>query len=166
MERLQPVMENVRFNNKIMKFKKIYFRIASLVIITIILLSNTSIGSWLMDSYFGMDFYAYSNGDGTSTFWCGSFKDKPYPDISTLSTTKVDTRVNGATKPVGAELRETYPNADTIIYRLFSRNPILFWRWGQYLFGDPKYKFPYKSWEEIKAHRPKNFKRSNQWQQF
>ena len=145
--------------------KKIYRRV-SLFLISILILSNLSIVSWILDLNFGMEYYAYSNGDGTSTVWCGSFKDSPYPDVMTLSTTKVDTRVYGATKPVGAKLRETYPNADTIIYRLFWKNPLVFWHWWQYISGDHKYDFPYKSWEEIEARRPKGFKLNGEWQQF
>lgn len=41
---------------------------------------------------------------------------------------------------------------DKRIYRLFSKNPLAFWRWGLYFF-DGRYQFPYKSWEEIKKTR-------------
>jgi hypothetical protein len=55
--------------------------------------------------------------------------------------------------PVGLELRHEYPNADTIVYRIFWKNPFTFWRWGYYLIGDEKYNFPYKNWDEIGKRR-------------
>ena len=147
-----------------MNLKKIYRR-TSLFLISIIIISNIPFVSWIIDSCFGMDYYAYSNGDGTWTGGGTSFKEKPYPNIMTLSTTEIDSRVYGA-KPVGVELRELYPNADTIIYRLFWKNPLVFWHWWQYIGMDHRYDFPYKSWEEIQARRPPNFRRSGKWQQF
>ncbi|WP_199140530.1 hypothetical protein [Pedobacter sp. ASV12] len=41
---------------------------------------------------------------------------------------------------------------DKNIYRLFSKNPLAFWRWRMYFF-DERYKLPYKNWEEIKKTR-------------
>lgn len=41
---------------------------------------------------------------------------------------------------------------DKNIYRLFTKNPLTFWRWGRYFF-DESYKLPYKNWEEIKKNR-------------
>lgn len=41
---------------------------------------------------------------------------------------------------------------DKRIYRLFTKNPLAFWRWGRYFF-DERYKLPYKSWNEIRKIR-------------
>ncbi len=41
---------------------------------------------------------------------------------------------------------------DTVLYRLFSKNPFAFWRIKSY-FIDPKYNLPYKNWEEIEKTR-------------
>lgn len=43
---------------------------------------------------------------------------------------------------------------DKQIYRLFTKNPLAFWRWGLYFF-DERFKLPYKSWEEIRIVRAK-----------
>lgn len=49
--------------------------------------------------------------------------------------------------------KSTSPAAhDTIVYRLFKKNPLSFWRWSGYMF-DSRYKLPYKSWDEIKKVR-------------
>ena len=148
-----------------MNFKKIYVRVFG-GFITIIILSNISLFSWILDSYFGIDYYSYSNGDGTWTGESTAFKQNPYPNIMYLSLTKRDSSHTGEIEPIGVTLRKSYTNADTIIYRLFWRNPLFFWHWWQYLSVDRRYDFPYKSWEEIRARRPKYFKLNSQWQQF
>jgi hypothetical protein len=43
-------------------------------------------------------------------------------------------------------------SADTVLFRLFNRSPLHFWRWGDYLI-DERYNLPYKSWEAIKKER-------------
>ena len=43
---------------------------------------------------------------------------------------------------------------DKNIYRLFTKNPLAFWRWRLY-FVDERYKLPYKNWEDIKKVREK-----------
>lgn len=141
------------------------------VLTIIIVMANTPPFPIFIDAVIKQDLYAYSNGDGTSTNWCGgSFKDKPYPNIRVLSTTIIDSTIDWDSTspriPIGAELRQTYPNADTIIYRLFSKNPLRFWHWRGYLFEDEKYSFPYKSWDEINKKRGDNFKLNGRWQVF
>ena len=54
---------------------------------------------------------------------------------------------------------------DTILYRLFRKNPLTFWRWSDYI-NDPKYNLPYKSWGEIRKVRGYDLKYSNNWQDF
>jgi hypothetical protein len=54
---------------------------------------------------------------------------------------------------------------DSVIYRLFSKNPLAFWRINKY-FTDPKYKLPYRSWAKIKIKRKYELKNSNNWQDF
>jgi hypothetical protein len=41
---------------------------------------------------------------------------------------------------------------DSILYRLFSKNPLKFWNWGEYFYRK-KYELPYKSWKEIRKRR-------------
>jgi hypothetical protein len=41
------------------------------------------------------------------------------------------------------EFKQKHPQTtDTTLYRTFTRNPIIFWRWHEYLFH-PRYKLPY-----------------------
>ncbi len=51
-------------------------------------------------------------------------------------------------------------NKNKILYRLFWRNPLCFWRWGEYIFGD-QYKLPYKNWYEIEKARVPYFPNSS-----
>lgn len=43
---------------------------------------------------------------------------------------------------------------DTILYRLFTKNPLAFWRIKSF-FTDSKYQLPYENWEEIERRRGK-----------
>lgn len=43
---------------------------------------------------------------------------------------------------------------DKKMYRLFSKNPLAFWRWRLYFF-DERYQLPYKDWAEIEKVRAK-----------
>ena len=53
---------------------------------------------------------------------------------------------------------------DTVLYRLFYKNPLAFWRYKSYL-TDLKYKLPYKSWSKINLVR-KDTKYLGKWQNF
>ncbi len=44
---------------------------------------------------------------------------------------------------------------DTVLYRTFKRNPLLIWRWHEYLFH-PRYKLPYIVPQEIKVRHTEN----------
>lgn len=54
---------------------------------------------------------------------------------------------------------------DSVLYRLFSKNPFAFWRYADYI-NDPKYNLPYKNWKSIKKIRSYELKNSNNWQDF
>ena len=146
-------------NKRIMKKRKII-----LIITVAILLANIPLISWILDANF-QNGYDYSNGDGTFTRnFCSDFTCKESPDFMNLSLYKKV--YENDTEPLGITLRKLYFKADTVIYRLFWKNPLCCWHWGQYISGDHKYDFPYKSWGEIKDRRPKDFKLNSQWQQF
>lgn len=146
--------------------KKMRIKKWLIIIIVIITFTNLPYVSPMIELFTGDECFRYSNGDATCTAVCCAFKDKPYPYFKILSLTKVDTTYQNETKPLGAELRNIYPNGDTVMYRLFKKNLLKFWEWRAFIVDDPKYKFPYKSWEEIKARRPKDFKLNSEWQQF
>jgi len=57
-------------------------------------------------------------------------------------------------------------NLDTIIFRIFKQNPLVFWHWRDYISNDHKYQFPYKDWNEIKKRRPSNYVLNKRWQMF
>jgi hypothetical protein len=79
--------------------------------------------------------YKYSNSDGTSTFV--EFKTHNF---------ELATR-----RHYSCNLRRS-KDADQTMYRLFTKNPFAFWRWGLYCY-DERYKIPYKDWDEIKKNR-------------
>jgi hypothetical protein len=135
-------------------------------ILFFIIIANTPLAFGLIEVFFFQDNpYNYSNADGTFTVEVVSgFKSNPECSYHYLSLYK--SYQDGA-EPIGKRLRKDYPNADTVVYRLFWKNPLCFWRWYWYLTDElEQYNFPYKSWNEIKKRRPKNFKRMEKWQDF
>lgn len=145
--------------------------ILSFFVLTIlIVITNIPIISGIIDINRN---YAYSNGDGTLTMLCDRLKENHYPNYQILKTTGVDSMQPSGTlqHPIyppnaGAVLRETYPNADTVMYRLFWKNPLCFWQWREYFNKDMKYQFPYKNWKEIETKRPKDFILNKNYQTF
>ena len=79
-------------------------------------------------------YYNYSNKNGSVTFT--EFKARDFEMMKR--------RFESYRKKTG--------NTDTIMYRLFKKDPITFWRWGKY-FISKRYQLPYKDWSEIKAIR-------------
>jgi hypothetical protein len=80
--------------------------------------------------------YRYSNADGTFTFQEIWLRD--YDNMM---------RVYEHERP-GFKLK------DKRVYRLFRKNPLVFWRWRAY-FIDKRYGLPFKDWDEIKRLRDK-----------
>ncbi|HWC54610.1 MAG TPA: hypothetical protein VG676_13570 [Chitinophagaceae bacterium] len=119
-------------------------------IILFMLISNILPLKGLFGFIFNENYYRYSNGDGSFTFTEIPFKQRLYnlnPHLIKI-------------------FSDTHPgNSDAIVYRLFSKNPLYFWRWGEY-FYDKRYKLPYKSWQEIRKKRGYDLKYSNNWQDF
>jgi hypothetical protein len=92
--------------------------------------------------------YRYSNENGSFTFV--EFKARD---------TKMMYRIMHGYKQLHPQSK------DTTAYRLFKKNILCFWRWGEY-FYDKRYKMPYKSWKEIKRRRGYNLEYSNNLQDF
>lgn len=164
--------------NLITKVKKVITRLKKklkpllIILLSIILISNIPpINKWI-DFVFDDNHYSFSNADGTSTFIYQSFMGGAFSVPKILSTTisdpAVDTLGMGGNSniPPGKALRDKYPGADTVVYRLFWKNPLTFWRWGNYIFGDIKYDYPYKNWNEIKKHRRINHVVNSSFQSF
>ena len=137
---------------------------ATYVFLIIVLISNIpQVTEWI-DFCVDKDF-AYSNADGTFTAIYNKRINGEFRLPKYLSTTEIDTMQSdhmGDLKierlPIGRKLRNEFPNADTVVYKIFKRNPFAFWRWINYVTGDEKYDFPYKSWTEIEKRRT-NYKK-------
>ena len=115
-----------------------------LIVISIILLAN------LLPLHIFLDegHYRYSNADGSFTG------------------IDIKSRKYNLSPVVPDSYRKEHPNStDTLVYRVFWKNPLAFWRWRTY-FTDKRYKLPYKSWEEIKKKRGYDIEYSNKWQDF
>ncbi len=109
------------------------------------LVSNISPVHEIFSLFGDSDHFKYSNANGEFTFV--EFKGR-----DTVMLKKVFNLYSEKTN-------------DTILYRLFSKNPLAFWRIKKY-FTDPKYNLPYKNWDEIKSKRTYELKNSNNWQDF
>lgn len=143
-------------------------------LIVIVLISNISkIPEWI-DLFVGVNYYAYSNADGTFTAFYNKRINGSFQIPKHLSTIEIDAMQDdhmGTLKikriPIGISLRNEFPNADTTVYRIFMKNPLTFWRWRYYIIGDEKYDFPYKNWREIKAIRNEHkLKENSSFQEF
>ena len=114
------------------------------------LLSNFPPIKSLFKLFIDENHYRYSNADGSFTAWDIPFKQRLYNLNPTVP--------NG--------FKEAHSNTkDTLVYRLFGKNSLCFWRWAEYYY-DRRYKLPYKSWKEIRKKRGYDLKYSNNWQDF
>ena len=128
-----------------MQLKKRKTIVWTTIALSIFIMSNISPVHEVFSLFGDNDHFRYSNHNGEFTFV--EFKGR-----DTIMLKKV---FNIFSEKSG----------DTVLYRLFSKNPLAFWRISKY-FTDPKYKLPYKSWAEIKAKRKYELKNSNNWQDF
>ena len=134
-------------------------KVVTYVFLIVVLISNVpQVTEWI--EFFVANNYAYSNADGTFTVIYNRSINGKFRLPKYLSTTEIDSMQTdhmGDLKiervPIGLELRKVFPNADTVVYRIFKKNPAAFWRWGSYLMGDEKYNFPYKDWNKIEKRR-------------
>ncbi|MGF1924837.1 MAG: hypothetical protein ACQUHE_11720 [Bacteroidia bacterium] len=114
-----------------MKHKRTIFIIAG----AIIFLTNVPPFTFLLRTFVDEGHYRYSNYNGSYTSY--EFMSRDFAMM------KRNHRMCLKYQP---ELK------DKKIYRLFSKNPFAFWRWGLYFF-DERYKLPYKNWEDVKKKR-------------
>ena len=105
-----------------------------LFILGFMLISNIPFIKGLYSITIDEKHYRYSTINGTFTF-------SEFMDINYANMTKLFDRY-----------KENNPNKDTVLYRLFSKNPLCYWRWAEY-FYDKRYELPYHNWEEIKKRR-------------
>lgn len=106
----------------------------------------------IMEVFIDEDHYRYTNYSGSFTV-----SEKPF---------KVDRRYPQVIKGFHAFKDDKKPNSkDTILYRLFWRNPLAFWRWRGY-FTEERYKLPYMDFDEVKKRRGKNWVGDNYYQRF
>jgi hypothetical protein len=118
---------------------------ASLTIIIFIILSNLSPVHTIISLFADNEHYRYSTKNGQFTFTEGS---KGW-DTAMLY------------RKFNAYQNET---KDSVLYRVFSKNPLAFWRLREYFF-DTKYKLPYRNWDIIKKERKDKIELTH-WQTF
>lgn len=114
-----------------MKLKSIFVIVA----VAIIILSNVPPFTQVLKIIFDEKHYRYSNYNGSYTFY--EFKSRDFEMMKTAHSGCLSSR---------PQLK------DKNVYRLFSKNPLAFWRWGLYLFSE-RYKLPYKNWADIEKIR-------------
>ncbi len=129
-----------------MQLRKKTFKISVIVIIAIIILSNIGPMHSFVSLFANANHHRYSSSTAGFTF----LEQYQGRDTAMLK------------KKFDLFKKET---SDTILYRLFSKNPLAFWRYIDY-YKDPRYDLPYKDWKEIeKEHRLKNTDLTH-WQDF
>jgi hypothetical protein len=126
------------------------YKTVIIIVLSVIVVSNIPPVNKFFGFFFDQHHYRYSNGDGTWTVIENQFKGEHLRFEKTIP------------KEI---LYEKYPGADTIIYRLFWRNPLAFWRLGEYIY-DKRYTIPYKSWKEIKKNRRIPGRENSSYQDF
>lgn len=114
------------------RYKKII-----LIIAGIIILFNFYPFTAILEIAFEVKHYRYSNYNGSLTF--SEFKGHRFDMLKHRHESCLLAR---------PDLK------DKNLYRLFTKNPLAFWRWRLYFF-DERYKLPYKNWDEIKKIREK-----------
>jgi hypothetical protein len=106
------------------------FRISLIIIGIIFFLNIVPLDKLFADG----SYYRYSNSNGSMTFV--EYKSRDFEMMNRRF----------------ESYRKEKSNHDTTLYRLFKKNPLAFWRWGQYFFSK-RYRLPYKAWAEIKSVR-------------
>lgn len=110
-------------------------RIIIIVIISVIVLSNITPFRQILKISIDERHYRYSNYNGSFTFY--EFMDRNFEMMKRMHNVCLSNHAN---------------QKDKNVYRLFSKNPLAFWRWWLY-FSDERYKLPYKDWTEIQKTR-------------
>lgn len=111
---------------KMKRIKKILIVIACIVI-----LANVPPFTTLFKVFVDEKHYRYSNSNGSFTFY--EFMDRNFEMMKRNHKSCLLRR---------PELE------DKQVYRLFTKNPLAFWRWRLYFF-DERYKLPYRDFGEI-----------------
>ncbi len=128
-----------------MKIKKIKNWI--FVLIIIMLISNFPPIKSVISFFTDENHYRYSNEEGLFTFVEFKSRDQAMM-LRKFESFKIE-----------------HPEKSTMVYRLFWKNPVAFWRWGEYYY-DKRYNLPYLSWKEIRKKRGYDLKYSTNWQDF
>lgn len=121
-----------------MRVKRRYKIIGAIVIIMIIVANINPVNALLKMSV-DAEHYSYSNASGTATFMEDFYKGRK---IGKLEEFRV---INPICIVPGFE-------NDTLMYRLYAKNVLAFWRWKSY-FTDYRYELPYADWKEIATRR-------------
>jgi len=106
-----------------------------IVVVCVIAVANIQPFSAIFRLFLDERHYQYSNYNGSSTF--SEFMSRDF---------QMAKRRHYRCLLASPELK------DRQMYRIFSKNPLAFWRWRLY-FYDEKYKLPYRDFEQIKKER-------------
>lgn len=117
-------------------------------LIILITISNIPIITPIFTLFLDERHYRYSNFDGSCTHY--EFKSNDFEVMKRLNEIYF----------------KDFPNKkDQKLYRLFSKNPLAFWRWRLY-FVDERYKLPYRDFDEILKLRGPNWQKDELHQFF
>jgi hypothetical protein len=120
---------------KITMSLKTSLKIFGTIFIVLVLLSNYwAIGNWFFSALFNEKWNEY-------TTIHGKFTADEFPEKG---------RDFARVERMFADFKKSNPQtSDTILYRTFSKNPLKFWHWHEYIFNKG-YRLPYKPPSEIK----------------
>lgn len=128
-------------------------KILLIILMPIIVISNIPPFSYVFTMILDERYSRYSNNSGSFTMAEFPFKNRDYKLAQRIfASMKEDSSINLST-------------SDTTLYRVFKINPLRFWLWRDF-FISPRYKLPYKNWNEIKKRRGENWKRNSSYQDF
>lgn len=116
-----------------------YYKLIGIIVLVTIAACNFTPLNVLFKLSVDSDHYQYSNLSGTVTFSEDWFKKRTISDVTKFR------------KVSPSCIAEGFEN-DTLMYRLFSKNPLAFWRWKEY-FTDERYDLPFARWTEISNKR-------------
>lgn len=99
-------------------------------------------------------YYKYSNFRGTVTTW----------EIFSQCRTMEKENAYNFHKTYAFQ-KDNPGSTDTVLYRLFSINPLKFWTWYEYI-TNWRYRLPYANWKDIRKRRGYDLKYANRLQEF
>lgn len=114
----------------------------ALIVFFVVLIFNIPPGRYLANWIIDNDHYRYCNYSGSFTSIDPGHYEESHVRDALASCLKLNAPL--LTKPIKAQ--------DRVVYRLFWRNPLCFWRWYDYCVN-PAYALPYIRWSGVEKRR-------------